>query len=170
VTELPTRISRPTSTDFRALMTDFPTGVAIVTAFDASGRALGMTCSSVCSVTLSPPTLLVCIWDGSQTLRAIRARSRFAVNLLHDGAQDTARLFASGAPDRFERVRWWADVGAAGPQLVDDAHAVAHCEVSRTELVGDHVVVFGEVYRISREVVRDPLLYGQRRFASWPAA
>src|SRR5439155_979792 len=46
---------------FRAMMSAFPTGVAVVTTTDADGRPHGMTCSSVCSVTLEPPTLLVCL-------------------------------------------------------------------------------------------------------------
>jgi flavin reductase (DIM6/NTAB) family NADH-FMN oxidoreductase RutF len=163
------RAAGPTSTDFRGLMAEFPTGVAVLTAFGPDGRPHGMTCSSVCSVTLSPPTLLVCVRSGSPTLAAIVAGSRFAVNLLHDRASETARLFASGDPDRFSRVRWDAGPEAAGPHLADDALAVAHCAVARTEPVGDHVVVFGEVRRIVREPGRDPLLYGQRRFAAWPA-
>lgn len=160
-----------TSTDFCALMASFPTGVAILTTFGPDGTARGMTCSSVCSVTLTPPTLLVCVRGGSRTLDSILLRSAFAVNLLHNGAAATATLFASGAPDRFEAVRWQIDPDAAGPHLTDDAHAVAHCQVTRTQPVGDHVVVFGEAYRIRRHTARwQPLLYGMRHYAAWPAS
>lgn len=166
-----------TSADFCSLMASFPTGVAILTTFAPDGAARGMTCSSVCSVTLTPPTLLVCVRRGSPTLDCILHRCTFAVNLLHTAAAATAGLFASGAPDRFELVRWdtgtSTDTGTdpAGPQLTDDAHAVAHCRVSRTQPVGDHVVVFGEVYRIRRYPAgRQPLLYGMRYYAAWPAS
>lgn len=160
-----------TPADFCSLMASFPTGVAILTTFGPGGAARGMTCSSVCSVTLTPPTLLVCVRRGSPTLVCIIRRSRFAVNLLHHDAAATARLFASGAPDRFEVVRWHTETDAAGPQLTDDAHAVAHCRVSRTQPVGDHVVVFGEVYRIREHTAdRQPLLYGMRHYAAWPAS
>lgn len=165
-----TTADRATATDFRGLMADFPTGVAIVTTLGVDGRPHGMTCSSVCSVTLAPPTLLVCIWSGSPTLSAIVQRSRFAVNLLHEGASETARLFASGATDRFDRVRWVAGAGDTGPLLLDDAHAVAECVVTRTEPVGDHVVVYGEVLQVRHILGREPLLYGRRRFAAWPPA
>ncbi|WP_228645615.1 flavin reductase family protein [Microtetraspora sp. AC03309] len=166
-------VGRPSSTaspaDFRALMAAFPTGVAILTTFGPDGEPKGMTCSSVCSVTLTPPVLLVCVRYGSPTLEAITRRLTFAVNLLHEGAADTAGLFASGDPDRFDRVRWQAGPDAAGPHLIDDAHAVAHCRVVGTQAVGDHVIVLGEAGLIRQEARRDPLLYGLRRYAAWPA-
>lgn len=158
-------------TQFRALMSTFPSGVSIVTTSDTGGQPWGMTCSSVCSVAVDPPTLLVCLRAGSPTLAAMERRSTFAVNLLHAGARETADLFASGAPHRFDQVRWTADGEAAGPHLPDDAHAIADCRISRTVRVGDHMVVLGEVFRV-RHLARaaegpSPLLYGLREYASW---
>jgi flavin reductase (DIM6/NTAB) family NADH-FMN oxidoreductase RutF len=155
--------------EFRSFMAGFPTGVAVVTTIDPAGTPRGMTCSSVCSVTLTPPTLLVCLRAGSPTLAAVAEQTTFAVNLLHDRAQAVAQLFASGVPNRFQRVRWRAEPGG-GPHLIDDAHAVADCRVSRAELIGDHVVVFGEVFQVWQRPSPEPLLYGLRRYAAWPLA
>lgn len=44
-------------------------------------------------------------------------------------------------------------------------HAVADCNVSRTEAVGDHAVVFGQAFRVARE--QGPLLYGMREYQVW---
>lgn len=157
------------STDsFRALMAQFPSGVAIVTALDDTGHPWGMTCSSVCSVTPVPPTLLVCLRDKSPTLRAILDRGTFAVNLLHSQAQPVAELFASGAADRFDRIRWDVTATSGGPHLSQYALATADCHVSRTEQVGDHVVVFGEITDVALRAGDVPLLYGLRRFSTWP--
>jgi flavin reductase (DIM6/NTAB) family NADH-FMN oxidoreductase RutF len=158
-----------TSEGFRAMMRSFPTGVAIVTATDPTGQPWGMTCSSLCSVTLRPPTLLVCLRAGSPTLAAIMLGGTFALNLLRDGAKATAELFASGDPDRFDHVDWHLDADTAGPHLREDAHAVADCRVGTTLPIGDHVVVFGETLRVtSRENCR-PLVHGMRRYSGWPA-
>jgi flavin reductase (DIM6/NTAB) family NADH-FMN oxidoreductase RutF len=154
--------------EFRALMAQFPTGVAIVTTMDTQGRPRGLTCSSMCSVTLCPPTLLVCLRDASPTLAALRERAGFAVNLLHDGARPVAELFASGLSNRFDAVHWEMPAGAYGPHLPLDTHAVADCRLSHTEPVGDHVVVFGETVNISRQPTFTPLLYGRREYRSWP--
>lgn len=152
---------------FRAMMGRFPTGVAVVTTIDVDGTPRGMTCSSVCSVTLEPPTLLVCLRNGSPTLDAILRSGTFAVNLLHDRAQSVAQLFASGDPDRFDSTEWVDDPTTAGPHLAGDAHTIADCAVTRAEPVGDHVVVFGEPHRVT-EHHGPPLLYGLRSYHAWP--
>ncbi|WP_411137946.1 flavin reductase family protein [Streptomyces sp. C10] len=155
------------SEGLRAMMRGFPTGVAVVTGTDTAGQPWGMTCSSVCSVTLEPPTLLVCLRAASPTLAAILARGVFAVNLLHEDARATAELFAAGDPDRFVRVGWELDADAAGPHLWDDIHAVADCRIGMTQQVGDHVAVFGEVFRVRRQEGCRPLLYGMRTYGRW---
>jgi flavin reductase (DIM6/NTAB) family NADH-FMN oxidoreductase RutF len=161
VTESPIRT---VADDFRTMMRGFPTGVAVVTATTDTGHPIGMTCSSLCSVSLDPPTLLVCLRDGGATLDAVLSRKRFSVNLLLGTARSVAELFASTAPDRFAHVHW---EHGSGPHLPLDAHAIADCRVVRTELVGDHVVVFGEVDSVSVQGGR-PLLYGQREYQVWP--
>ncbi|WP_329025202.1 flavin reductase family protein [Streptomyces sp. NBC_00690] len=161
---------RATPDGFRSMMSGFPTGVAVVTATDSQGRPWGMTCSSLCSATLDPPTLLVCLRAASPTLAAVVSSGGFAVNLLHDGARATAELFASGCQNRFDRVGWFQDEANAGPHLWTDAHAVADCEVERTVPVGDHVLVFGRVLTVEQRPDLLPLLYGLRRYSSWPVA
>lgn len=158
------------SEGFRAMMRGFPTGVAVVTALDLAGRPWGMTCSSMCSVTLEPPTLLVSLRGESPTLAAILVRGEFAVNLLHEDARATAELFASGDQDRFDRVAWHLDGDAAGPHLQDAAHTVADCRTHTPLPVGDHVVVFGEVHGVTCRADCRPLLYGLRRYSAWPGA
>ncbi|MBP2326933.1 flavin reductase (DIM6/NTAB) family NADH-FMN oxidoreductase RutF [Kibdelosporangium banguiense] len=154
--------------DYRELMSTFPTGVAVVTGLDADGAPQGMTCSSIASATLLPPTLLVCLRTGSRTLSAVTARGSFAVNFLHDGGQEAAELFSRAEANRFSQVHW--RMSQAGlPRLAQDAFAVAECKVSDVHMVGDHAVVLGEVTTIA-QVPGTPLLYGLRRFAAWPIA
>ncbi|MFB4280399.1 MULTISPECIES: flavin reductase family protein [unclassified Nonomuraea] len=154
--------------DMRPFMTEFPTGVAVVTTLEPQGRPWGMTCTSLCSVTLVPPTLLVCLRDGSPTLAALLSARTFAVNLLHRDARATAELFASGAPDRFGRVGWSLPAGCGGPHLRPSAHMIADCELARSMSIGDHIVVAGQVQHVTRTSETAPLLYGRRRYASWP--
>jgi flavin reductase (NADH) len=148
------------------LMSAFPTGVAVVTSVDTDGQPRGMTCSSIASATLLPPTLLVCLRIGSGTLEAIAANGGFAVNLLHEGGQRAAEVFSCPDPNRFARVSW-RQSRSGFPWLVDDAFAVAECRVSDVVKVGDHAVVLGEVIEVA-QITGIPLLYGLRRFASWP--
>jgi flavin reductase (NADH) len=160
-------LRRPTAApvDLRPFMASFPSGVAVVTTA-AGGEPWGMTCTSLSSVCLAPPVVLVCLRLGSPTLKAIRASGSFAVNLLHGSSRETAALFASGSPDRFDRVAWTPSPDG-GPHLVSDAFAVADCGLLEDHVVGDHAVVFGEVRRITDLADRPPLLYGRHSYAVW---
>lgn len=154
--------------DLRPMMAAFPTGVAIITATDADGRPLGMTCSSLCSASLTPPVVLACLRCGSPTLAAIR-RGGFTLNLLQSHATPTARLFASGRADRFDLVRWTPGRAGCGPRLTGDAHTIADFAVIAAYPVGDHEAVAGQVLAIEEVTTPEPLMYGLRRFLSWPA-
>lgn len=156
--------------DMRPLMASFPTGVAIITTAAADGHPWGMTCTSLCSVSLDPPILLVCLRCGSPTLEAILGSGRFAINLLHDQARSCAELFASGAVDRFDRVRWRMGDRDGGPHLLESAHTIADCTVVNERVIGDHNVIMGSVDGITFQRAQQPLLYGLRRYASWPPA
>ncbi|MGI5520003.1 flavin reductase family protein [Micromonospora sp. CA-259024] len=156
--------------DMRRLMASFPSGVVITTALHADGKPRGMTCTSLTSVSLDPPVLLVCLRCGSPTLEAISSSGAFAVNLLHDRARGAAELFGSGARDRFDRVRWHTDAPALGPHLMDAAHTVADCVVQDMSVVGDHAVVLGRVQAIARLRPVRPLLYGLRQYSTWSDA
>src|SRR5260370_35239820 len=101
--------------DFQALMASFPSGVTIVTAHGEDGKPYGMTCSSLCSVALTPPTLLVCMRNGSPTLEAVLVRGAFTVNFLHDRARPPPALFAPGKPDAFAHTPGRRHHSAAGP-------------------------------------------------------
>jgi flavin reductase (NADH) len=169
MTDVPARtLLPPTVAGFRSLMARFPTGVAIVTTVDDDGKPWGMTCSSVCSVTLTPPTLLVCLRISSPTLRAMLDSSTFAVNFLHGQAQSAAELFASGASNRFDLVRWELAEDMGGPHLTQDALATADCRITGTREVGDHAVVLGRAFQITERQERAPLLYGLRQYRPWP--
>jgi flavin reductase (NADH) len=151
---------------FRQLMSRFPTGVAVVTSLDLHGLPRGMTCSSLASVCLNPPTLLVCLRTGSATYAAVQRHGAFAVNLLHAGGRGTAELFAAPIVNRFAQVRWRSS-GNGLPWLVDDAAAIADCRVVRSVPAGDHTVVLGELIELGVGDDIPPLLYGMRRYAEW---
>lgn len=157
-----------TADECRTMMSCFPTGVAVVTSVDHDRHPHGMTCTSLTSVTLAPPTIMVCVNVSNGTLDAIEASGGFAVNLLHTGGQRVAELFASAEPARFAMVRWRSSARLGMPWLARDSFAMAECEVQAEVPVSDHVAVFGTV-RSVQCWPGVPLLYGLRKFSYWPA-
>lgn len=150
---------------YKDLMSAFPTGIAVVTTADAEGNPRGMTCSAMTSVTLQPPTLLVCLRVGSLTLQAARDHSRFAVNLLDARARHVAEVFSAPVPDRFAQIHW-ERLESGLPWLSRDSFAVAECCITGSEVVGDHVIILGQVVFIAQHA-GFPLLHWQRRFRTW---
>jgi len=128
---------------FRHTMSHLASGVTIVTARDAAGRAWGMTASAVTSLSLGPPMLLVCI-DRAATIHDLLASTDvFGINVLEEGQADIARRFA----DR-DRHGYDDHSGArspAGLPLVPGA--LAHLDVMRAAVYhgGDHAIITGTV-------------------------
>ncbi|QKW32426.1 flavin reductase family protein (plasmid) [Nocardiopsis flavescens] len=154
--------------DQRLMMGHFPTGVSVITSLDRFGKPHGMTCTSLTSVSLAPPTLLVCLNLESGTMQAVREQGRFGVNLLHHRSQRAARLFSGPTADRFSKVKWERSPKHGMPWLVDDAFAKASCTTRSILIAGDHAIAVAEMEEMDfREDT--PLLYGMRCFTAWPS-
>jgi len=152
--------------DYRDFMSRFPTGVAVVTATDRSGRPWGCTCSSLCGVSLRPPVLSVCLTPWSRTLAAARESGRLGVHVMGVSGQAVAEVFAAAGDRKAEAARFLA-AGASGWPRIGGAIAFAACTVAGTHRVGDHVVVFGMVMSVECHA-GPPLLHGLRGYATWP--
>lgn len=133
------------ATEFRRVMGHFATGVTVVTTVDGSGRPCGLTANAVCSVSLDPTLILVCVENGADSHDCIREQGRFAVNILAEGEGETlSRRFASvDVASKFEGVAYRAETG--GVPILTDALAWLDCRVRQEVPAGDHTIFIGEV-------------------------
>ena len=153
---------------YREILTNFPSGVAVVTAGDGSGDVFGLTVSAFCAVSVQPPLVLVCIDKNSATLPAIREHGGFTVNLLAAGREEVALRFASKGDDKFERVSWEPPpIPQGGPVLKEDSVGYAVCRNHAEIEGGDHWIFVGEVHDGAVHADAVPLVYGRRQFAAW---
>ncbi|MBA3348556.1 MAG: flavin reductase family protein [Actinobacteria bacterium] len=155
---------------FLAIMSAFPTGVAIVTTLDEGGEPKGLTTNAICSVSADPPMLLVCVDRTSRTLAALRHARRFVVNFMSDGSAELCARFASKTEDKFAGVEWEPGLGGV-PLLTADALAIAECRTEQELEVGDHLILTGFV-EAGRppDPERVPILYFRRTYGSTPTA
>jgi flavin reductase (DIM6/NTAB) family NADH-FMN oxidoreductase RutF len=128
---------------FRQLLGSFATGVAVVTARDATGAPSGMTASAIASVSLEPPLLLVCIWRSSDFHVVLEHAVHFGLSVLADDQEALSRRFAAEVPDRFAGVTWRPD--ATGVPLLEGAAAHIICARRSATPAGDHTIFLGEV-------------------------
>lgn len=157
------RSEQELTTQWRAAMSDFPTGVTIVTTAD-NGRPSGSTVSAFCSLSLRPRLLLVCLDVRSQTLASIRQSNAFAVNILADEARAMALKFGTKGGDKFSGIDY--RLGVSGCPLLPDCCASIECRLSACHVEGDHAILIGEPRHLTREPARRPLRYHRGEFGA----
>jgi flavin reductase (DIM6/NTAB) family NADH-FMN oxidoreductase RutF len=129
--------------EFRQLLGRFATGVAVVTTLGPGDIPVGMTASSLASVSLQPPLVSVCIDHAAAMHRAILAAPAFVINVLAESQEASSRRFAGEHPDRFDGIGY--RIGERGLALLEDAHAWIECERHQLVEAGDHTIVIGRV-------------------------
>jgi len=150
--------------DLRQWMRSWSSGVALVTAQDASGPH-GMTVSSFTSLSLDPPLIMVSLEQGTRTHQMVREGRRFAVVMLRAEQQDLAERFSGGIPDaepRFDGVAHRPSPG--GLPLPDERLAYLDCRVVESHSAGTHTVFIGQVTGGEAEQDGAPLVYFNRGY------
>ncbi len=155
---------------FRIAMARLGAAVNIVTTDGPAGRQ-GCTASAVCSVTDSPPTLLVCLNRGSDSNVAIRRNGVLCVNVLAHHHDTLSSVFAGmlGHDDaalRFTHGTWDTLVTGA-PALVDAAVAF-DARVAQVTEIGTHSVFFAEIEAIRTDPNAGALFWFDRSYHRLP--
>ncbi len=149
---------------YREAMSRLAAAVNIITTTGPGGTR-GFTASAVCSVTDTPPTLLVCLNRNSDSNQALKDNGILCVNTLAAGQEDLSPVFAGmtglEGEDRFTHGTWSTLV--TGAAALEGAVASFDCRVVQTSEVGTHTVFFCEVEAV-RSVADKGLLYFARAY------
>jgi flavin reductase (DIM6/NTAB) family NADH-FMN oxidoreductase RutF len=151
---------------FRTVVGHFPSGVTVMTT--ASGDRLhGMTVSAFASVSLQPLLVLVSIERSTVMHRLVLESRRFAISILDERSEATARFFADNARLDGEEFRPGSyRLGTTGAPILGEAIASLEATISRTMEAGDHTIIVGEVVGLEILGEGEPLIYfrgGYRR-------
>ena len=155
------------TTDFRAALGMFATGVTIVTARGAGGAPVGLTANSFNSVSLNPPLVLWSLARSAGSMAAFERGSHYAVNILSAGQHALAERFSRKSIDRFAGVAF--RVGTGGAPVLEGSAAVFECFNRSRYEEGDHVIFVGQVEHCTRRKGATPLIFhGGRYFTELP--
>jgi cob(II)yrinic acid a,c-diamide reductase len=148
------------SDDFKAGMRQLPGAVCVVGAAHEGARR-GLTLTAVCSVSVDPPTLLVCVNRRASAHDLIARSGSFTVNQLSTEHVVEARVFSGecgiDGERRFAADRW--DILRTGAPTLNNAVAVFDCRVIDRLLTKTHTVFVGLVVVARLNRFRDPLIY-----------
>lgn len=151
--------------EFREAMARLGAAVNVITTDGPGGRA-GFTASAVCSVTDTPPTVLVCANRTNDSYAAMRENGVLCVNTLTGAQQDLSPVFAGmtahAMAARFD-VGHWGRLATGAPVLLDAAVSF-DCRISQIAVVGTHDVFFCEVEAVHTGPVHEGLIYFARAY------
>src|SRR4051812_22855952 len=150
------------SETYRRLLSRFASGIAIVTACDGE-RDVGMTLSAFCSVSLSPPLVLVCVDHKASMHDLLLQHPKLGISIMACEHEAQCRRFADkNETQRFDGVSFTR--GESGVALLEDAMAHLECQLVHHCEAGDHTIFIAEV---EHGAMRDgrPLLYFRGQYA-----
>ncbi|WP_137154389.1 flavin reductase family protein [Rhizobium sp. FKL33] len=149
---------------FKGAMRRFASGVGVITAGQGDSRR-GLTATAISSVTMDPPTILVCVNRQGEAHQAIEQDGAFCVNILASEAEGVAMDFAGQTgrvgTDKFASFSW--STLATGAPALDGALANIDCEITERVETASHTVFFGRVLDV-RLSDGAPLIHFDRKF------
>ena len=149
--------------EYRNAMARLGAAVNIVTT-DGPGGLAGFAATAVCSVSDSPPTLLVCLNRASSAYPAVKANQVLCVNTLEGGHADLSRRFGGKTPakERFDGANW--SLLETGAPVLDDALVSLDCRVKTVSDGGTHDILICEVVAIRENDGGQALIYFDRQY------
>ena len=153
--------------DFRRCMSEFATGVTVVTTLDDEDKVHGMSANSFTSVCLDPPLVLVCVAHNTNTYGFIESKRRFGVNVLGSHQEAIGRYFARKPEDRHGDVEYdYTITSVCQVPAIKDVLVFFGCQLVGSHVYGDHTVYISEVKEILRGEAGSPLLFYESRWYS----
>src|SRR6478736_5783179 len=150
---------------FREAMSRLGAAVHVITTDGPSGKT-GFTATAVCSVSDSPPTLLVCLNRGATSMPILRSNGVFCVNTLRAGDELIADTFAGrtsvARESRFDTGAW-VKLSTGAPALMS-AVVAFDCRVIEIKAVASHDIYFGVVEAIHQGPPGAALVYNDRLY------
>lgn len=165
-TTTPTASEKDLSAAFRTAFRHHPGGIAIIAAAGVSGP-VGMTASSVASVSVTPTTVLFSLMRTSRSAVGLLEADALSVNLVNARHTELAQKFAMHGSERFTPEEGW-DYLSDGTPVLGDASASLVGHVTHTVELGEAVVVVAEITDVTRGEPGEALVYRNRAFHRLP--
>jgi flavin reductase (DIM6/NTAB) family NADH-FMN oxidoreductase RutF len=128
---------------FRQALSQFATGVTVITTRLADGSFRGLTASSFNSVSLEPPLVLWSLGTSANSLPIFSGNSHYVINVLAAGQAELARRFSRRTDDPFGDLDY--ALSRTGQPILPGVSAWFECHNRSRYPEGDHVIFVGEV-------------------------
>jgi flavin reductase (DIM6/NTAB) family NADH-FMN oxidoreductase RutF len=146
------------SASFRAAMRRIASTVTIVTSSDG-GRRHGMTMTAVSSLSIDPPSMIVCVNRSTFLYDILTSARHFCVNVLKHDQVEVSTAFSGAMPpeERFMVGNWAKHY--AGVDYLATAQANIVCRKVAAVPFGTHTIFIGTAEEVALNEDDRPLLY-----------
>lgn len=148
---------------FKQAFRGHPAGVAIVTAEGRSGP-VGLTATSVFSVSASPPLFAFSLSASSPTSEALTNADTVVAHLLSIEQMEAAKLFSTSGAERFADPSTWARLETGEPYLLNASIWIRGRIVERLKMQAGSATVVA-CHALEARIApgtHDPLVYHDR--------
>jgi len=128
---------------FRQALSQFATGVTVITTRLADGSFRGLTASSFNSVSLDPPLVLWSLGNVANSLPIFSGNSHYVINVLGAQQAELAKRFSRRTENPFGDVEY--ELSRTGQPILKGASSWFECHNRSRYPEGDHVIFVGEV-------------------------
>ena len=129
--------------NFRLAMRRYIYSVSIMSNKDNADNPNAITVSSVTSISMDPPSLLICINKSSRIHDTIELGSKFCINLLNSNQENLSNICSDEDmyDQRFKDKNWNLD----DIPFLQNAQANIFCKVDKLTSYHTHTIVVGLV-------------------------
>jgi flavin reductase (DIM6/NTAB) family NADH-FMN oxidoreductase RutF len=148
---------------FKLAMRRFPAAVSVITSADQSRRH-GMTATAVTSLSLDPPSLIVCINRTTLLHDIMQVGRHFCINVLRrDHAELSSAFSGAIAPEARFAVGTW-HTSADGVSYLAEAQVNIFCRKVASVPYGTHTIFIGEAETVNVHDPIEPLIYQDAQY------
>ena len=124
-------------------------------------RPRGLAVNAFASISLEPPTVMICVSRTSSTHAALYATDHLGINFLSTEQLDVVTTFAGKSPDKFDGLAW--EPGPFGSPLIAGSSAQAEVEIRERLQASTHTIF---ICRVVHATVTDhpPMVYSAGSF------
>lgn len=141
---------------FRLAMRRFASTVSVISTVKAGARH-AMTATAVTSLSMTPPSLLICVYRESRFHKALQDQDLFCVNVLHKDQAEASQVFSKPATAEDYGRFGWADLD--GFCYLTDAQATLFCKNTQQVPFGSHSIFIGTVLDVNIRDCVAPLIF-----------
>lgn len=152
---------------FRQIWRGFGSAVALI-ATELDGQRHSMVATAATSVSMDPPSLLICVNRNASSYAALKARGAFSLGLLPSTHHSIGGAIArASSAERFQIGTWRTHTAAGATNnlpWLEESAASLFCVTDQAMDYGTHTIFVARVVDLCGVMNPDPLLYCDGRY------